>query len=42
MDAGEIVEHAPAPDLFAAPRHPRTREMLAASLALSLEGACGT
>jgi len=38
MDAGIIVEHSPAADLFAEPRHPRTREMLAASLALALEG----
>jgi len=37
MDRGEIVEHAPAAELLSAPRHPRTREMLAASL--SLEGA---
>lgn len=39
MDAGEIVERAPAEDLFAAPRHPRTRELLEASRALALEGA---
>ena len=39
MDAGEILEHAPVAELFAAPRHPRTRQMLAASLSLALEGA---
>jgi peptide/nickel transport system ATP-binding protein len=39
MEAGEIVEHAPVAELLAAPRHPRTRAMLAASLALALEGA---
>jgi ABC-type dipeptide/oligopeptide/nickel transport system ATPase subunit len=39
MDQGEIVEHAPTADLFATPRHPRTRALLAASLALSLGGA---
>jgi ABC-type dipeptide/oligopeptide/nickel transport system ATPase subunit len=39
MDRGEIVEQAPTRELFPAPRHPRTREMLAASLALALEGA---
>lgn len=39
MDAGRIVEHASTAALFAGPSHPRTREMLAASLALALEGA---
>ncbi len=32
MDRGEIVEHAPVAELLSAPRHSRTREMLAASL----------
>jgi ABC-type dipeptide/oligopeptide/nickel transport system ATPase subunit len=39
MDEGRIVEQAAAEAVFAAPAHPRTREMLAASRALSLEGA---
>jgi ABC-type dipeptide/oligopeptide/nickel transport system ATPase subunit len=39
MEAGEIVEHAPAGELFASPRHPRTRELLDASRWLALEGA---
>jgi len=38
MDAGEIVERAHAADLFAAPQHSRTCELLAASQALALEG----
>ena len=37
LDEGEVIEHAPAAALFAAPRHPRTRQMLAAGLALALE-----
>ena len=39
MDEGRIVEHREARALFAAPEHPRTRQMLAASRALALEGA---
>jgi ABC-type dipeptide/oligopeptide/nickel transport system ATPase subunit len=39
MDDGAIVERAPAAELMAAPRHPRTAELVAASLALSLKGA---
>jgi ABC-type glutathione transport system ATPase component len=39
MDHGTIVEHASVADLLARPQHPRTRELLNASLALSLDGA---
>ena len=39
MDDGAIVEHRPAADLLAGPEHPRTRELLAAAAALSLDGA---
>ena len=35
MDAGAIVERAATGDLTAYPKHPRTRELLEASLALS-------
>ena len=35
MDAGTIVERAATGDLIAHPKHPRTRELLEASLALS-------
>jgi ABC-type dipeptide/oligopeptide/nickel transport system ATPase subunit len=35
MDAGTIVERAATADLAAHPQHPRTRELLEASLALS-------
>jgi ABC-type oligopeptide transport system ATPase subunit len=38
MEAGCIVEHAATADLLARPQHPRTKELLAASLALSLDG----
>jgi len=38
MDAGAVVEHASTAELLAAPRHPRTRELLEAGRALSLEG----
>jgi|HubBroStandDraft_4_1064222.scaffolds.fasta_scaffold63135_3 peptide/nickel transport system ATP-binding protein len=41
MDAGRIVEHAPTAELLASPRHPRTRELVEASLALSLGGVLG-
>ena len=34
MDGGEMVERGPAAALVARPRHPRTRELLAAALAL--------
>jgi len=39
VDEGEMIESAPVAELFAAPRHSRTREMLAASRWLALEGA---
>jgi ABC-type dipeptide/oligopeptide/nickel transport system ATPase subunit len=35
MDNGEIVEHAPAAELLANPRHPAARELVNANLALS-------
>jgi ABC-type dipeptide/oligopeptide/nickel transport system ATPase subunit len=38
MDGGAIVEHRPAAELLAGPGHPRTRELLAAAAALSLDG----
>jgi len=38
MDAGAIVEQAPAAQLLAAPRHPRSRELVQATRELSLEG----
>ena len=41
MDGGSFVEHRRAADLLAAPEHPRTRELLAAAAALSLEGMAG-
>jgi len=39
MDHGSIVEHAAVADLLARPQHPLTKELLDASLALSLDGA---
>jgi ABC-type glutathione transport system ATPase component len=39
MDQGSIVEHAGVADLLARPQHPRTRELLDAARALSLDGA---
>ena len=39
MEGGRIVEHAATADLCARPQHARTRELLEASLALSLGGA---
>src|SRR5208283_1263306 len=39
MDYGSIVEHSGVADLLARPQHPLTRELLSASLALSLDGA---
>ena len=38
MDAGVIVEQAAAAELLAAPRHPRSRELVQATRELSLEG----
>lgn len=38
IESGRIVEHAPARQLFANPRHPRTRELLDAALALAPGG----
>ena len=35
LDAGAMVEHSPAADLLANPRHPVTRELVAANRALS-------
>jgi oligopeptide/dipeptide ABC transporter ATP-binding protein len=39
MYAGEIVESAPAPELFSRPRHPYTRALLAARPGLAAVGA---
>jgi ABC-type dipeptide/oligopeptide/nickel transport system ATPase component len=39
MDAGALVEHGPAAELLARPRHARTREMLRASAMLAPGGA---
>jgi ABC-type oligopeptide transport system ATPase subunit len=39
MDRGSIVEHAGVANLLARPQHPLTKELLHASLALSLDGA---
>ena len=39
MQDGEIVERATASELILHPVHPRTAELVAASLALSLRGA---
>ena len=39
MDHGSIVEHAGVAQLLAHPQHPRTQELLTASVALSLDGA---
>ncbi len=39
MDHGSIVEHAGVADLLARPQHPRTKELLHAARALSLDGA---
>ncbi len=38
MDAGRIVESGVVAEVVSHPRHPRTRELLDAALALSLEG----
>jgi ABC-type dipeptide/oligopeptide/nickel transport system ATPase subunit len=37
MEQGEIVEQAPTADLLAHPRHPRSRELVAAALQLALQ-----
>jgi peptide/nickel transport system ATP-binding protein len=39
VDGGRIVEHSPTADLIARPQHARTKELLAASCALSIGGA---
>ena len=39
MDQGIIVEYAAVADLLARPQHPRTKELLDAARALSLDGA---
>jgi len=39
MDQGSMVEYAAVADLLARPQHPRTKELLDAARALSLEGA---
>ena len=39
MDARRIVERGAARDVTSAPRHPPTRELLAAATAFGLEGA---
>ncbi len=38
MDGGRIVEYGPKGEVLAAPRHPRTRELVEASLTLSEDG----
>ena len=38
MDQGSIVELGPAAEVLAAPRHPRTQELVRASLLLSVNG----
>ena len=38
MDEGRIVELGPAAEVLVAPRHPRTQELVRASLLLSVEG----
>ena len=38
MEAGRFVEHAATGTLMSAPRHPRTRELIAATLALNAGG----